>query len=67
MRVECVYTVSEVATVLKVSSKTVYKIIRNGDLKVIRVRGQIRITSQELNQFLGGSNGQEGKERICVR
>ncbi len=62
-----VYTVQEIATILKVSEKTAYKIIHAGELEVIWVRGQIRITSHALETFLqGGRNGQEGKKRVCV-
>ena len=62
-----VYTVQEVAQVLKVSSKTIYNLIHTDDLQAICVRGQYRITSQALAEYLrGGKNGQEGKERICV-
>ena len=53
-----VYTVQEVARILRVSSKTVYTLIHDGELEGIRVRGQIRITSQALERFLEG--GQYG-------
>ena len=50
----CVYTVQEIAAILKVSSKTVYKMIHNDELQVLRIRGQIRITSKALELFLEG-------------
>lgn len=53
-----VYTVTEVADILKVSNKTVYNIIHAGDLHAVWVRGQVRITSQALEHFLEG--GQHG-------
>ena len=53
-----VYTAREVAALLRVSSKTVYNLIHDGDLEAIWVRGQIRITSQALERYLeGGPNG----------
>ena len=54
----CVYTVWEVAEILKVSTKTVYHLIRDNELFAIRVRGQIRITSYALDDYIarGGSS-----------
>ena len=49
-----VYTVKEVALELKVSEKTVYNLIHDQQIECIRVRGQIRITSKALNDFLKG-------------
>ena len=54
MSCKCVYTVQEIATILKVSEKTVYKLVRSGELQFLRVRRQIRITSKALEQFLEG-------------
>lgn len=48
------YTVRDVAQILQVCAKTVYQIIRDGDLEVIRVRGQIRITSNSLKKYIEG-------------
>lgn len=49
-------TVVDVAQMLRVCTKTVYRIIRDGNLKVIRVRGQIRITSSALKEFMEREN-----------
>lgn len=49
-----VYTVKEVALILKSSTKTVYNMIRTGELEAIWIRSQIRITSKELERFLEG-------------
>lgn len=49
-----IYTVKEVAKILRVSEKTVYKIIRSGDLQAIRVRDQYRITADALRQYIRG-------------
>ena len=57
----CVYSVKQVAEILQVSSKTVYQIIKDGDIDKIQVRGQIRITSTALEDYIrGGKNGQKG-------
>lgn len=49
-----IYTVTETAKILRVSPKTVYRIIRSGDLQAIRVRGQYRVTAEALRQYLKG-------------
>ena len=54
MPCKCVYTVQEIASILRVSKKTVYKLVHDGQLQFLRVRGQIRITSKALEQFLEG-------------
>lgn len=51
-----VYTAHEVAKLLKVSDKTLYRVIQAGELPVIWVRGQIRITAQALDEYLKGGN-----------
>lgn len=63
-----VYKVGDIASILKVSSKTVYGLIRDEQLKCIWVRGQIRITSEQLNEYLkGGDNGAKSSTRITLR
>ena len=58
MRNSCVYTVAELANVLKVSNKTVYKLIRTGKVENVRIGRQIRVSAQALDKFLQGeSNG----------
>ena len=47
-----VYTVCDIAEILQVSTKTIYRIIQAGDIRVIWVRGQIRITEEALNSYL---------------
>lgn len=49
-----IYTVKEVAILLRVSSKTIYKMIHTTELECVKVRGQIRITSEALNRLLKG-------------
>ena len=60
----CVYTVKEIAEMLKVSEKTVYSLVRDQLLECFWVRGQIRITSEQLHEYLRGGNvGEEGSPR----
>lgn len=49
-----IYTVRDIAQILQVCTKTVYQIIRDGDLEIIRVRGQIRVTSSSLKKYMEG-------------
>lgn len=57
MRTNYVYTVRDVATFLRVSTKTVYGLIHDQQLKCIWVRGQIRVTPEQLKDYLEGGNG----------
>ena len=42
----------EVATALSVSESTVERLRRDGSLEWLRIRGQVRITRQALDQYL---------------
>jgi excisionase family DNA binding protein len=45
-------TVAEVADVLRVSTMTVYRLIKSGDLAAIRVGKSYRITEPTLQEYL---------------
>ncbi len=45
-------TVAEVAGVIRVSRMTVYRLIRRGQLKAIRVGRNYRVRSDDLNDYL---------------
>jgi excisionase family DNA binding protein len=47
-------TVAEVAEQLRVSTMTVYRLCRAGDLPSIRVGSSIRIKREDLAQYLTG-------------
>lgn len=55
----CVYTVAEVADILRVSTKTVYQLVKAGDIAAVRVRGQIRVTDAALLKYLEGDTADE--------
>lgn len=63
-----VYTVADVAEILRVSRKTIYNLIRDDNLAVVRVRGQIRITSRALDEYLtkGGDKNAKRNPRELV-
>lgn len=51
------YTIRDVAAILQVSPKTVYKIVKDQELPHIRVGKQIRVSAAALERYLqGGDN-----------
>ncbi len=46
------FTVAEVATVMRVSRMTVYRLIRRGNLKAIRVGRNYRVKEDDLELYL---------------
>lgn len=53
-----VYTVREVATILRTSPNYVYKLIEKGYLPAIRL-GSVRILKKSLEQFLMANQGND--------
>ena len=51
-QLETVLTPSEVAENLKLSEKTVMRLLRDGDLKGKKLGGSWRITASEYNRFV---------------
>jgi excisionase family DNA binding protein len=47
------FTVAEVAAVMRVSNMTVYRLIRSGELAALRVGKGYRIFEADLERFLG--------------
>ena len=45
------YTVSEVAKLLKVNKNFVYKIINNGELEAVKI-GSIKVKKEALNRYV---------------
>ena len=45
------YTVTEVAKMLKVNRNFVYKIINNGELEAVRI-GSIKVRKEALNRYI---------------
>jgi len=45
------YTTQEIADILRVSRRTVYRLIKSGKLKAVMI-GQWRIKAEELDKFL---------------
>lgn len=51
---DVVYTIAEAAKILKVSEATIRRMIDAGEMKAIRVRGQLRIPKEEIDRILRG-------------
>jgi excisionase family DNA binding protein len=47
-------TVSEVATALRVSNMTVYRLVSAGDLPSVRVGRCVRLRADDVDQYLSG-------------
>ena len=56
---QLVYTVEEVSAVLKVSNKTVYRLVDRGLLRATKALRHLRITKKSLDQFLATTTGEE--------
>lgn len=55
---EYLYTVEEVAAILKVNKNTVYDLIRNGLLIALKL-GRLKVTRTTLLKFLKDFNGKD--------
>ncbi len=53
-------TVAEVATLLRVSTMTVYRLIKAGDLAAVRVGKSYRLREDDVDQFLSSRYTQAG-------
>ncbi|MDN5894459.1 MAG: helix-turn-helix domain-containing protein [Nocardioides sp.] len=45
-------TIAEVATTMRVSKMTVYRLVHNGDLPAVRVGRSFRVTEKDVNEYL---------------
>ncbi len=54
---EQMLTVSEVASMLKVHPKSVYRWIYDGKLEKCMAGGRVRFTEKQVKDFLVGKNG----------
>lgn len=53
-------TVAEVATVMRVSKMTVYRLVHSGELPAVRVGRSFRVPEDEVNTYLQRSFFQTG-------
>jgi excisionase family DNA binding protein len=52
-------TVDQVAALLQVDRKTVYSVIRRGEIPVVRLGRVIRVSRQALQTYLNPTNGDD--------
>ena len=62
MNVVRTFSVRQVAAILQISPKTMYQIVKEGQIDVIWVRGQIRITSAALQCYLDGGSDERKED-----
>ena len=53
-------TLAEVATLMRVSTMTVYRLIKAGDLPAVRVGKSYRIREDDVDRYLGNRYTQAG-------
>lgn len=53
-------TVAEVASVMRVSKMTVYRLVHNGELPAVRVGRSFRVSEDDVNRYLQASFFQAG-------
>jgi excisionase family DNA binding protein len=57
------FTINEVAKILRVHRNTVMKLIYDGELKHSKVGGQYRISENQINDYLEKNEGNSDGER----
>ncbi|MFL6106968.1 MAG: helix-turn-helix domain-containing protein [Marmoricola sp.] len=53
-------TIAEVASVMRVSKMTVYRLVHGGDLPAVRVGRSFRVSEDDVNEYLRNSFFQTG-------
>ncbi len=53
-------TVQEVADLMRVSSMTVYRLIKSGELRAARVGRSFRVRQEDIDEYLESSYTQAG-------
>ena len=53
-------TIAEVASVMRVSKMTVYRLVHNGELPAVRVGRSFRVSEEDVNEYLRKSFFQTG-------
>ena len=58
------YTVAEVAETMRVSGMTIYRLIRSGELRALRVGHSYRVPAEALEDYLasGGSQWSDSRQ-----
>ena len=59
-----IYTVEEVAAKLRVSPRTVYRMVQRGELRGVRVGDLYRIPREAFEAFMRGERPDGGKQDV---
>ena len=60
------YTPEEVANILKVTRRTVYNYIKNGDLKAVKMGKYLRISGTNLQDFIEHGTRKKGQGKSFI-
>ena len=58
--VDTFYTVGELADMLKVSQKAIYRLVESGDLLPHSIGGELRFRKEDIESFLDEASGSSG-------
>ena len=58
---EKIYIIKEVAELLRVSKPTVYRMMKDGKIKPVKLGGRTLFKESELNRFIADLNGKDEK------
>jgi len=61
---DMVFTVEETSKILKSSTNTVYKLIREGKIRALKL-GRIKVPLEEIKRFLRDNLGEDLSEYVC--
>ena len=56
-----IYTIEEVAALLRVNPRTVYRMVQDGTIRSVRAGRQIRIPEAALDAYLRGERPEENR------
>lgn len=57
---QAIFTVREAAQYLQILTKTLYRILHDGDISYVMVRNSIRITAEALQAYLSQGGQRHG-------
>ncbi len=60
------FKVADIATALRVSNMTIYRMIRSGDLPAVKIGRSFRVTEHHLREFLEHSPTHDGDPRAIL-
>lgn len=61
MTQEKFYTVKEVASILRVTPRTIWNMINSGELEAFKVRDEYRISESALSKYIEGQKRKDGQ------